>query len=144
MNVVISGENRVDDYGNFFFKDKAGNEHKIGEKRKNQTELIDLIENNPGKAVSFTYAEFNKVNYIVGVELVSEQLTDESVETPPDETPKPQLKPQLKPTEKPPSRLDNIDKRCALIQVTELIKDGKIGLSDWERWAIEFYLWLIK
>ena len=140
MNIVISGENRLDDYGNFFFKDKAGNEHKIGEKRKNQVELQHLIESNPGKAVSLTYAEFNKVKYIVGIELVSEQL--ETTKTPPVEIPKPTATARI--ADKPATRYDNIDKRCALIQATELIKDEKIDLQDWERWAIEFYLWIIK
>lgn len=84
MNIVISGENRWDDYGNFFFKDKAGNEHKIGTKRKNQVELVAIIEDNPAKAVSLTMAEYQGKEYIVGIELVSGQL----------ETSKPQEAPQ--------------------------------------------------
>lgn len=165
MNIVISGENRLDDYGNFYFKDKAGDEHKIGEKRKNQTELQNLIESNPGKAVTLIKEEgYGKAKgqfYIVGIELVSEQLdavspsinregygkasstvkpeSREAIDTPPKVGPP---KPQPKPTEKPVSRLDNIDKRCALIQATNLVQADKIGLQDWERWATEFVLFI--
>jgi len=70
MEIVLSGENRYDDYGNYFFKDKAGKEHKVGVKRKNQQELIDLVEHNPDRAVKFTFDSYKEIDYIVGIELL--------------------------------------------------------------------------
>ena len=77
MEVVISGENRYDDYGNFFFKDKGGTEHKIGTKRKNFDELVNLVVENPDRAVKLTFDSFKKIDYIVGIELL-EIPVDES------------------------------------------------------------------
>ena len=70
MEVVISGENRYDDFGNFFFKDKGGTEHKIGTKRKNFDELVNLVVENPDRAVKLTFDSFKKIDYIVGIELL--------------------------------------------------------------------------
>ena len=87
MEIVLSGENRRDDYGNFFFKDKGGREHKIGEKRKNQQELIDLVENNPGWAVKLLFDSYKEIDYIVGIELlelkvVEAKITEQQVPKP--------------------------------------------------------------
>ena len=70
MQVVLSGENRYDNYGNFFFKDKEDKERKIGTKRENFQELCELIENNPDRAITLKYDEYKKIKYIVGVELL--------------------------------------------------------------------------
>jgi len=74
--VVLSRETRIDDYKNFFFKDKAGNEHKIGAKRTNFDELCNLIVVNPDKAVKLTYDEYKGRSYIVGVAIVADELPE--------------------------------------------------------------------
>ena len=107
MEVVISGENRYDDYGNFFFKDKAGEEHKIGEKRENQEKLIDLVENNPDRAVKLTFDEYKGRSYIVGIELLEipvdgEKITEQQA-APPVAPTKPA--PPVAPTKPAPQEL---------------------------------------
>jgi len=74
--VVLSGEGRFDQYSNFLFKDLAGAEHKIGEKRENQNELVALINNNPGRGVKLTYNEYMNRSFIVGAELVEGALPE--------------------------------------------------------------------
>jgi len=136
MEVVISGENRTDSYGNFYFKDKGGTEHKIGEKRENQQELIDLVKDNPDRAVQFKMESYKGRDYIVGIELLEKLITvDEAKLKEQQVAPTPRTPP-------PANRNDNIDKRCALIQATNLVGEGKIGVADWLRWATEFNDWL--
>ncbi len=79
MEVVISSENRYDDYGNFFFKDKGGKEHKIGTKRENFDELVNLVAENPDRAVKFTFDEYKGRSYIVGIELLEIQVDKEKI-----------------------------------------------------------------
>ena len=78
--VVLSGENRLDQYGNFFFKDKAGNEHKIGVKRKEKTELMALVVANLGKAVKLLWEDYTRDGitypFIKGIELVEGALLE--------------------------------------------------------------------
>ena len=74
--VVLSGEGRFDQYSNFLFKDLAGAEHKIGAKRENQSELVALINNNPGRGVKLTYNEYMNRSFIVGAELVEGALPE--------------------------------------------------------------------
>ena len=79
MEIVLSGENRYDQYDNFFFKDKGGKEHKVGVKRKNQQELIDLVENNPGRAVKFAFDSYKEIDYIVGIELLELKVDEAKI-----------------------------------------------------------------
>ena len=86
IEVVLSGENRIDDYGNYRFKDKSGKEHKIGTKREDFDELCKLIDDNPDRAVSLEYDEYKGRSYIVGVKLLEIETQDESrIPTPPAE-----------------------------------------------------------
>ncbi len=114
MEIVISGENRYDDYGNFFFKDKGDKEHKIGTKRKNFDELVNLVVENPDRAVKLTFDSFKKNDYIVGIELLEIQV-DESKIT---EQQKVKQTPQAKPA---PSIRENME-----------WKDKQIDLKFWQ------------
>jgi len=80
MEIVLSGDYKLDDYGNFRFTDKGGTEHKIGTKRENFDELCSLVEHNPGRAVKLTYDTYKNRKYIVGIELL-EITVDEKVIT---------------------------------------------------------------
>jgi len=53
--VVLSGETRFDQWENFFFKDNAGKEHKVGAKNKKKDEIVKIIVANPGRAVEIAY-----------------------------------------------------------------------------------------
>lgn len=74
MEVVLSGETRYDDYGNFWFKDKEGKERKIGTKREDFEELCTRVENNPNRAVTLKFDHYMNKPYIVGVELLDKQI----------------------------------------------------------------------
>lgn len=88
MEIVLGDETRYDDYGNFWFKDKSGEERKIGTKRKDFDELCTTIIENPGRAVTLNFAVYDKHPYIVGVELLSEKITvDEAKITAPQAEP---------------------------------------------------------
>ena len=74
--VVISNEEtRTDSYGNMYFKDIGGGEHKIGAKRPKA--VFDLIENSKGMAVELHYKTFNDKKYIDNVILAGEDLFEE-------------------------------------------------------------------
>ena len=113
MEVVISSENRYDDYGNFFFKDKGGKEHKIGTKRENFDELVNLVAENPDRAVKFTFDEYKGRSYIVGIELLEIQVDKEKI----TEQQKVKQAPQAKPA---PSIRENME-----------WKDKQIDLKFW-------------
>ncbi len=78
--VVLSGENRLDQYGNFFFKDKAGKEHKIGEKRKDKDQIAALVAANPNRGVKLIWGvyarEGKEYDIIKSIELVEEGLPE--------------------------------------------------------------------
>lgn len=103
MEVILSGEYRLDDYGNFRFTDKGGNEHKIGTKRENFGDLCVIVTENPDRAVTLTYDTYKNRPYIVGIELVEGKIevdpskaTEQQVppETKPSVAPKAQFAPQ--------------------------------------------------
>ena len=119
--VVLSGDNRQDQYGNFLFKDLAGAEHKIGAKRENQSELVALINNNPGRGVKLTYNEYMNRSFIVGAELVEGALP-EPVKT--ETQPIPQI-------DTPPSksREDAIREGMWFKELGESLRSGLIDRS---------------
>ena len=119
--VVLSGDNRQDQYGNFLFKDLAGAEHKIGAKRENQGELVALINNNPGRGVKLTYNEYMNRSFIVGAELVEGALP-EPVKT--ETQPIPQI-------DTPPSksREDAIREGMWFKELGESLRSGLIDRS---------------
>jgi len=49
--VVLSGENRFDQWKNFLFKDKTGREYKIGAKRNDKDQIVNLVAANANRAV---------------------------------------------------------------------------------------------
>ena len=79
MEVVLSNENRYDDYGNFFFKDKGDKEHKVGTKRENFDVLVNLVVENPDRAVKLTFDEYKGRSYIVGIELLEIQVDETKI-----------------------------------------------------------------
>ena len=85
--VVLSGENRYDQYGNFFFKDKAGKEHKIGANRKDKDQIAALIAANPNKGVKLTYGEYKSFPFIEHIELVEGELPEPVTRYPPSGPP---------------------------------------------------------
>jgi len=72
--VVLSGENRLDQYNNFFFKDKTGKEHKIGEKRKDKDQIAALVAAYAGRGVKLIYGEYKGFPFIEHIELVEGEL----------------------------------------------------------------------
>ena len=78
--VVLSGENRYDQYNNFFFKDKTGKEHKIGAKRTDKEEIASLVAFNPDRGVKLIWGVYVRDNkeydIIKDIELVGSQLPD--------------------------------------------------------------------
>jgi len=119
--VVLSGDNRQDQYGNFLFKDLAGAEHKIGAKRENQKELVDLINFSPGRGVKLTYNEYMNRSFIVGAELVEGALP-EPVKT--ETQPIPQID-----TPPPKSREDAIREGMWFKELGESLRSGLIDRS---------------
>lgn len=104
--VVLSGETRIDEWGNFHFKDKAGREHKIGERNKKRDELVELIVASPGLGVTVTYdtvrgKEGKSYDYISGIQPLAEGVkVDETKITEQQIKPAPQPAPATKPDSK--------------------------------------------
>jgi len=74
--VVLSGENRLDQYGNFLFKDMAGAEHKIGANRKDKAKIESIVVAHRGRAVTLVWGEYNNKDYIKEVNLVEDVLPE--------------------------------------------------------------------
>ncbi len=78
--VVLSGENRLDQYGNFFFKDKTGKEHKIGAKRTDKEGIFSLVAANPNRGVKLIWGvyvrEGTEYDIIKAIELVEDGLPE--------------------------------------------------------------------
>ena len=58
--VVLSGENRLDQYGNFFFKDKTGKEYKIGAKRKDKDQIASFVAANANRGVTLIWDVYTR------------------------------------------------------------------------------------
>ena len=75
--VVVLGEGdyytESEDYLNF--TDKAGTEYRL--KKKNRDESVDLIKNNPGKAVKLNYGNYMNTDFIHYVSAVEGELPPE-------------------------------------------------------------------
>ena len=75
MEIVLSGETRYDQYDNFWFKDKAGEEHKVGAKNRKKEELVKVVVGNPNCAVKLIFdtvkgKDGKDYDYISGIELL--------------------------------------------------------------------------
>ena len=105
----------------------------IGEKFKDKW---DLLQENA--TVNIKMVQRQNKWYVDGIEPIEIEVDETKI------TGQQKTVLRIEPPKLPKSatRYDNIDKRCALIQATELVKDGKIGLTDWKRWAEEFDNWL--
>ena len=101
MEIVLSGENRYDQYGNFWFKDKAGEEHKVGAKNRKKDELVRVVVGSPNCAVKLIFdtvkgKDGKDYDYISGIELL-ELKVDETKIT------EQQVKPQSRETASEPA-----------------------------------------
>ena len=76
-------QNMSEDESYLHFADQSGAMHRI---KKNRTSAIELIKNNPGKAVSLNYGSYMNKEFIHTVDLVGDKLPP-SVEPPKDMTP---------------------------------------------------------
>jgi len=107
MEIVLSGENRYDNYGNFWFKDKGGKEYKIGAKNRKKDELVKVVVDNPNRAVFLTHdtvkgKDGKDYDYISGIEPLDKLIqVDETVITKPQVPLKPgvQAAPSVAPQE---------------------------------------------
>jgi len=88
-------QNMSEDESYLHFADQSGAMHRI---KKNRTSAVELIKNNPGKAVSLNYGSYMNKEYIHTVDLVGDKLPP-GVEPPKDMTP-PRGIPQIAPQEK--------------------------------------------
>ena len=118
--VVLSGENRFDQWKNFLFKDKTGKEYKIGAKRNNKDQIANLVAANANRAVKLIwdvyFREGTEYDIIGSIELVEDGL-------PEPEKPKPQPIPQI---DTPPSK-----SRDDLIRENMEWKDQQINEKFW-------------
>jgi len=123
--VVLSGENRFDQWKNFFFKDKTGKEYKIGAKRNNKDQIANLVAANANRAVKLIwdvyFREGTEYDIIGSIELVEDGL-------PEPEKPKPQPIPQI---DTPPSksREDAIREGMWFKELGESLRSGLIDRS---------------
>ena len=123
--VVLSGENRFDQWKSFFFKDKTGKEYKIGAKRNNKDQIANLVAANANRAVKLIwdvyFREGTEYDIIGSIELVEDGL-------PEPEKPKPQPIPQI---DTPPSksREDAIREGMWFKELGESLRSGLIDRS---------------
>jgi len=123
--VVLSGENRFDQWKNFLFKDKTGKEYKIGAKRNNKDQIANLVAANANRAVKLIwdvyFREGTEYDIIGSIELVEDGL-------PEPEKPKPQPIPQI---DTPPSksREDAIREGMWFKELGESLRSGLIDRS---------------
>ena len=126
--VVLSGENRFDQWGNFLFKDKGGREHKIGAKRNDKDQLAVLVNDNPNKGIRLTWDVYERdgtqYDIIKGIEVIEGELP---VYVPPQEVPR---------IDTPKSREDGMREGLWWNNLGNRIGDGSLD-RDFPKSAVE-------
>ena len=84
MEIVLSGENRYDQYGNFWFEDRAGEEHKVGAKNRKKDDLVRAVVDNPNRAVFLVFdtvkgKDGKEYDYISGIELLELKVDEAKI-----------------------------------------------------------------